>query len=82
MARCPPLVTITRLGVSTMSHPSPATVDLPPGPRWPQFAQEVAYVTKSRWLMQALNKRFGTAFSMRLRTFGPTVVISDPALVK
>lgn len=82
MARSPPFVTTTRLGVSTMSHTSPATVDLPPGPRWPQFAQDVAYVTKSRWLMRALNKRFGTAFSMRLRVFGPTVVISDPALVK
>jgi cytochrome P450 family 138 len=65
-----------------MSHASPVAVDLPPGPRWPQFAQDVAYVTKSRWLMRALNKRFGTAFSMRLRVFGPTVVISDPALVK
>jgi cytochrome P450 len=33
-------------------------------------------------MMQALSKRYGTAFTVRLPFFGPTVIISDPALVK
>src|SRR5215207_10055909 len=33
-------------------------------------------------MMQALSKRYGTSFTVRLPFFGPTVIISDPALVK
>ena len=33
-------------------------------------------------MMQILGKRYGTAFTVRLPFFGPTVIISDPALVK
>ncbi len=32
--------------------------------------------------MQMLGKRYGSAFTVRLPFFGPTVMISDPALVK
>jgi cytochrome P450 len=32
--------------------------------------------------MHALGKRYGCAFTVRLPFFGPTVIISDPALVK
>jgi cytochrome P450 len=57
-------------------------VRLPPGPRWPQFALNTVYFTRGRWLMETLARQFGTAFSMRIPVFGPTVVISDPALAK
>jgi cytochrome P450 len=56
--------------------------NLPPGPRWPQFAVAVAYLTAGRQLMRSMNKRFGTAFTMRLPVFGPTVTVTDPALAK
>jgi hypothetical protein len=32
--------------------------------------------------MQTLGKRYGTAFTVKLPFFGPTVTISDPVLVK
>ena len=65
-----------------MTQTTPASVRLPPAPRWPQIAQDVAYLTRGQQLMQSFYDRFGTAFSMRLPFFGPAVVISDPALAK
>jgi hypothetical protein len=55
---------------------------VPPGPRWPVAAQCLTYVASRRRFMHALGKRYGSAFTVRLPYFGPTVIISDPALVK
>jgi cytochrome P450 len=57
-------------------------VQLPPGPRWPVPIQGLAYVASRRWFMNTLGKRYGSAFTVKLPVFGPTVIISDPALVK
>lgn len=59
-----------------------AVVNLPPGPRWPLPVQGLAYIAARRRMMHVLAKRYGTAFTVRLPFFGPTVIISDPALVK
>jgi cytochrome P450 len=59
-----------------------AAVHLPPGPRWPLPIQGLAYVSSRRRMMQVLSERYGTAFTVRLPVFGPTVMISDPTLVK
>jgi cytochrome P450 len=65
-----------------MSSPLPGDIQLPPSPRWPQFAQNVAYLTVGRWFMTKMTKRYGSAFTMRIPVFGPTVTITDPALAK
>lgn len=65
-----------------MTQTNPAAVRLPPAPRWPQIAQDIAYLTRGQQLMQGLYDRFGTAFSVRLPFFGPSVVITDPVLAK
>lgn len=65
-----------------MTQTASADTHLPPAPRWPQVAQNIAYLTRGQQLMHALNDRFGTAFSVRLPFFGPGVVITDPALAK
>ena len=59
-----------------------AAVHLPPGPRWPLPIQGLAYIASRRRMMQVLSKRYGSSFTVRLPFFGPTVVISDPPLVK
>jgi cytochrome P450 family 138 len=59
-----------------------AAVNLPPGPRWPLPIQGLAYIASRHRMMQAVSKRYGTSFTVRLPFFGPTVIISDPALVK
>jgi cytochrome P450 len=59
-----------------------AAVHLPPGPRWPVAVQGLAYVASRRRFMQSLGKRYGSAFTVKLPFFGPTVIISDPVLVK
>ena len=59
-----------------------AAAHLPPGPRWPMPVQGLAYLASRRRFMHALGKRYGSAFTVRLPFFGPTVIISDPAVVK
>jgi cytochrome P450 len=59
-----------------------AAPHLPPGPRWPLPVQALAYLASPRRFMHALGKRYGGAFTVKLPFFGPTVIISDPALVK
>ena len=69
-------------GVQQVTDLSQPPVRLPPAPRWPQFVQDIAYLTRGLTLMHGLYDRFGTAFSIQLPFFGPAVVISDPALVR
>ncbi len=59
-----------------------ADVHLPPGPRWPIALQGAGYLAARRRMMDVLHKRYGSAFTVKLPFFGPTVMISDPALVK
>jgi cytochrome P450 len=59
-----------------------AAAHLPPGPRWPVPVPGLAYLASRRRFMQALGKRYGSSFTVTLPFFGPTVIISDPALVK
>jgi cytochrome P450 len=57
-------------------------VHLPPGPRWPVAVQGAAYLASRRRFMHAMGKRYGSAFTVKLPFFGPTVIISDPVVVK
>jgi cytochrome P450 family 138 len=69
-------------GDQSVTESSEVAYRLPPAPRWPQVAQDIAYLTRGRRLMHFLYDRIGTAFSMRLPFYGPAVVISDPDLIK
>ena len=57
-------------------------VRLPPAPRIPKVLQGVAFVAAREKSIAALAKRYGSVFILRLPIFGPTVVVSDPALIK
>lgn len=57
-------------------------VRLPPAPRIPKLLQGVAFVAAREKSIAALAKRYGSVFILRLPIFGPTVVVSDPALIK
>jgi cytochrome P450 family 138 len=65
-----------------MTATSIPVAHLPPGPRWPSPVQAAALLASRMKTMEAFEKRFGTAFTVKLPVFGPTVVISDPALAK
>jgi len=57
-------------------------IRLPPGPRWPTLVQGIAFLSMQRRVMHGLAKKYGDAYFMQLPTFGPTVFIGDPALIK
>ncbi len=55
---------------------------LPPGPRLPKALQGAAFLTSRHAMMHRFHRRYGSAYRLNLPLFGPTVVISDPALIK
>jgi len=57
-------------------------VRLPRKVRAPKIVQGLAFVTARAKAVHALGRRYGAAFTLDLPIFGPTVVISDPVLVK
>jgi cytochrome P450 len=57
-------------------------VRLPPAPRIPKLAQGIGFIAARDKAVTAVAKRHGSEFTLNLPIFGPTVVISDPALVK
>jgi cytochrome P450 len=65
-----------------MAEATTDPVRLPPAPRIPKLLQGVAFVANRDKAVAAAARRHGSEFTLNLPIFGPTVVISDPALVK
>lgn len=57
-------------------------VRLPPSPRVPRFLQGLGFALARRWTVAQIGRRHGDVFSMTLPVYGPTVMVSDPALAK
>ena len=57
-------------------------VRLPPAPRIPKLVQGIGFLASRDKAVAALARRHGSEFVLNLPIFGPTVVISNPALVK
>jgi cytochrome P450 len=64
---------------ATVGAPTPK---LPPAPRIPKALQAMGFITARRRTTMALKAKYGNAFTLDLPMFGPTVVVSDPALAK
>jgi cytochrome P450 len=64
-------------GGSVMERPR-----LPPGPRLPATLQTVAVIARPTAFLTWCRRRYGDVFTLRTRFGGPTVVVSDPALVR
>ena len=65
-----------------MAEKTTDPVRLPPAPRIPKLLQGVAFVVNRDKAVASVARRHGSEFTLNLPIFGPTVVISDPALVK
>jgi cytochrome P450 len=65
-----------------MAEATTDPVRLPPGPRIPKAVMGLAFLTARHRAVAAIGRRFGSAFTVDLPTFGETVVVSDRALVK
>jgi cytochrome P450 len=57
-------------------------VRLPPTVRLPKIVQGVALVAAMCEVIAAAGRRYGSTYTFNLPIWGPTVVVSDPALVK
>ena len=55
---------------------------LPPRPTTPSPLVKLAFLTSRRPIVDHLTRRFGRVFTVDVPVFGPTVVVSDPALTK
>ena len=57
-------------------------IRLPPGPPIPKAAAALGFFTARRRALAAISARYGDSFTVELPIFGPTIVISDPSLVR
>ncbi|MGA9858935.1 MAG: cytochrome P450 [Solirubrobacteraceae bacterium] len=55
---------------------------LPPGPRLPVTLQTLAMRTRQRPYLERSRRRYGAMFTVGILGLGPTVIVSDPALIK
>jgi cytochrome P450 len=55
---------------------------LPPGPKGPGLLQGALFVSGSKRVRDAAHRRYGDVFTLSIPTFGKTVVVADPELVK
>jgi cytochrome P450 len=65
-----------------MAEATTDPVRLPPAPRIPALAQGIGFVTARDRAIAAVARRHGSEFTLNMPIFGPTVVVSDPRLVK
>lgn len=65
-----------------MAEATTDPVRLPPGPAIPKLVQGIGFMAARHRAVSSLERRWGTAFTMKLPILGPTVVIGDPVLVK
>ena len=61
---------------------APAVTGAPAGPRLPVALQTLAMQTRQRPYLERCRRRFGPLFTVQVIGLGPTVVVSDPELVK
>jgi len=62
---------------------APAAVpSLPPGPPLPRLVQAALILAAPERFLRACRRRYGGAFTMRLLFGAPSVVVSDPALLR
>ena len=61
---------------------APELIDLPPGPRQPQYAQALQWLARPQEFMLRQRDRFGDVFTFDFITGFPLVVLADPEDVK
>jgi cytochrome P450 len=76
-------VAATKPTQDTQTAPAQSVVEgLPPGPRIPMAVQTLAMRTRQRPYLERVRRRYGSIFTARVFGLGPTVIVSDPALIK
>ena len=60
----------------------PPTCGLPPGPPMPRQAQTVLFWSRVDWFLRSCERRYGSAFTLRVFPWGTLVIVSDPADIK
>ena len=55
--------------------------DLPAGPKLPRLAAGAVMLTNNRWVLRAMLRRYGDAFTVHLPALGRSVVVASPELV-
>ncbi len=55
---------------------------MPPGPQFPMALQTLAMRTRQRPYLERMRRKYGSLVTARVFGLGPTVIVSDPELIK
>jgi len=68
---------------ATIEAPASAPVPfLPPSPRLPKAVQAFGFVASRRRMVEAMTRRHGDVFTLRVPVFGDMVAVADPQIAK
>jgi cytochrome P450 len=56
----------------------PASLELPPGPRWPTVLQTISFLSLGPYVAPRWHKRYGDVFTVQLAPAGTAVVLTRP----
>ena len=68
---------------ATIEAPASAPAPfLPPSPRLPKAVQAFGFVASRRRMVEAMTRRHGDVFTLRVPVFGDMVAVADPQIAK
>ena len=68
--------------LSAVANRRSARARIPPGPRWPQIVQTVAWVKRPTRFLRYCSRAYGDLFTVRMLDLGRAVITTDPAIIK
>ncbi|MGV0625645.1 cytochrome P450 [Mycolicibacter minnesotensis] len=74
--------TVASTTADTDEHQELPAINLPPGPRGSKLVAALTFILSRRTALQRLTREYGSAFTVDVPMFGPTVFVTDPELVK
>ncbi|MEB3035263.1 cytochrome P450, partial [Mycolicibacter sp. MYC340] len=74
--------TMASAAADTVETPDSPAINLPPGARGFKLIAGVLFILSRRRVLQRLTGKYGAAFTVAVPMFGPTVIVTDPDLVR
>lgn len=74
--------TMASTAAGTVETPDSPAINLPPSARGFKLIAGVLFILSRRRVLQRLTAKYGAAFTVEVPLFGPTVIVTDPDLVR
>lgn len=74
--------TVDSTAANTVDVPAAPPINLPPGPNGSKLISGLLFTLSRRRVLRRLTDKYGAAFTVELPLFGPSVIVTDPELIR